>query len=132
MDGSCPIGASADPLLGPLADNGGFSLTQLPLPGSPAIDGGTTAGCPSTDQRGLPRPAGLSCHIGAVEVQPFMCRGDCDGKGTVTVDELLTLVNIALGNAQPLACPDGVPSGAEVDITLILQAVNHALNGCGG
>jgi hypothetical protein len=49
----------------------------------------------------------------------------------VTVDEVITLVNIALGNAQPSACQDGVPSGAEVDIALIIQAVNSALNGCG-
>ena len=45
---------------------------------------------------------------------------------------LLTLVGIALGNARPSACPNGVPSGAEVDIALILQAVNNALNGCVG
>lgn len=60
-----------------------------------------------------------------------VCVGDCDGNGQVTVDELLTLVNIALGNAPPSACPHGVPSGASVDVALIIQAVNNALNGCG-
>ncbi|MGD0947975.1 MAG: hypothetical protein ABSA52_11130 [Candidatus Binatia bacterium] len=58
------------------------------------------------------------------------CTGDCDGNGEVTVDDLLTLVNVALGNAEPSLCPYGVPSGAEVDIALILQAVDNALNGC--
>lgn len=58
------------------------------------------------------------------------CVGDCDGGGSVTVDEIITLVNIALDNAQPSACPNGVPSGAEVNIAIILQAVNDALNGC--
>jgi hypothetical protein len=49
------------------------------------------------------------------------------------MDELLTLVNIALGKAQPsAACPHGVPSGADVDITLIIRAVNNALGGCPG
>jgi len=48
----------------------------------------------------------------------------------VTIDGLITLVNIALGNAQPSACLDGVPSGADVDIALILQAVSNPLNGC--
>jgi hypothetical protein len=43
-----------------------------------------------------------------------------------------TLVNIALGDAQPSACPDGVPSGAGVNIALIIQAVTNALNSCGG
>ena len=59
------------------------------------------------------------------------CVGDCDASGDVTVGELITLVNIALGNAQVSDCPHGVPSGTEVDIALILQAVNNALNGCG-
>lgn len=58
------------------------------------------------------------------------CIGDCDGTGEVTVNELLILVNIALGNAQTSACPHGVLSSAEVDISLIIQAVNNALLGC--
>ena len=58
------------------------------------------------------------------------CVGDCNGDGEVTVDDLLTMVNIALGSAQPSACPHGVSSGAEVDIALIIQAVNNALNEC--
>ena len=60
-----------------------------------------------------------------------ICVGDCDGNGEVTVDDLLTLVNVALGDAELSLCQYGVPSGAEVDIALILQAVNNALNGCG-
>jgi len=62
----------------------------------------------------------------------FRCVGDCDGGESVTVNEIITLVNIALGSTQPSACPDGIPAGAEVNVALILQAVNHALNGCGG
>src|SRR5207237_3413459 len=37
------------------------------LAGSPAIDAGSCAGTPSLDQRGIPRPAGGSCDIGAYE-----------------------------------------------------------------
>ena len=58
------------------------------------------------------------------------CVGDCDGGGSVTIDELITLVSIALGTAPPAACAHGVARGAAVDIALIIQAVNHALNGC--
>jgi len=57
-----------DPQLGPLADNGGLTLTHLPPAGSPAVNAGGTF-CPTTDQRDLPRPVG-ACDIGAVEVQP--------------------------------------------------------------
>lgn len=58
------------------------------------------------------------------------CLGDCGGDSQVTINELLTLVNIALGTAQAQACPHGIPSGSEVNVTLIIQAVNNALNGC--
>jgi hypothetical protein len=61
-----------------------------------------------------------------------VCRRLSHGDGQVSIDELLTMVNLALGTAQPGACPDGVPSGGEVSVALIIQAVNHALNGCGG
>ena len=60
------------------------------------------------------------------------CAGDCNGNGQVGTDALLTLVNIGLGNAQPSTCWVGIPDGAEVDSALIIQAVNHALKGCGG
>jgi predicted outer membrane repeat protein len=55
-----------DPLLGPLADNGGPTRTHLPLTGSPAID--LAPACLATDQRGFVRPAGAACDSGAVEV----------------------------------------------------------------
>jgi hypothetical protein len=56
----------ADPMLQPLADNGGAAPTMMPEAGSPAID--AASDCPETDQAGLPRNG--ACDIGAVEVQP--------------------------------------------------------------
>ena len=47
---------NTDPHLGPLANNGGPTLTHALLLGSLAINAGTNAGCPATDQRGVPRP----------------------------------------------------------------------------
>jgi CSLREA domain-containing protein len=57
-----------DPVLGPLADNGGVSRTHALLDGSPAIDAGNPA-CPPphVDQRVVPRPQGSRCDIGAFE-----------------------------------------------------------------
>ncbi len=66
---------TGDPHLAPLADNGGFTRTMMPLSGSYAIDtGGSDVTCSAVDQRGAPRPvdklgAGPRCDIGAVEVQ---------------------------------------------------------------
>ena len=56
-----------DPLLGPLQDNGGPTFTRALLSGSPSIDAGGDASCPATDQRGIPRPQGAHCDIGAFE-----------------------------------------------------------------
>ena len=72
-DGSCLKGdASSDkvgvnPLLEPPADNGGSVLTDALQPGSPAIDAGTDTGCPASDARGVSRPQGASCDMGAFE-----------------------------------------------------------------
>lgn len=57
---------NADPLLGPLQNNGGLTFTQALLSGSPAINQGKNDFCPATDQRGFARPAG-DCDIGAYE-----------------------------------------------------------------
>jgi CSLREA domain-containing protein len=75
-DNSCELNAPgdlvvADAMLGPLADNGGPTETHDLLPGSPAIDAGSVD-CPppDTDQRGVDRPQGAGCDIGAVEYVP--------------------------------------------------------------
>ncbi|MFI5365855.1 MAG: choice-of-anchor Q domain-containing protein [Candidatus Binatia bacterium] len=128
---------SDDPKLGPLQDNGGPTFTQALLPGSPAIDAGDDAvtGAPlnlTTDQRGLPRKAGMHVDIGAYESVPASCAGDCNERGTVTVNDLLTMVSVALGNAASTACEAG-DTNHDMHITIdeILAAVNNALNGCG-
>ena len=57
-------------LLGPLADNGGPTPTMALLPASPAIDSGDDSACPPRDQRGVSRPKGSACDIGAFELAP--------------------------------------------------------------
>jgi len=71
-DGSCGFGVNRDyqnVMLNPLAYKGGPTPTHLPLPNSPAIDFGSNADCPPTDQRGVLRPQGAGCDVGAVERQ---------------------------------------------------------------
>jgi len=62
---------------GPLGYNGGPTQTLPLLAGSGGIDAGNPAGCTDNldavldiDQRGLPRPVGAACDLGAYEVQP--------------------------------------------------------------
>jgi hypothetical protein len=60
------------------------------------------------------------------------CPGDCNGDGQVTVNELITMVNIALGNADTSTCTAGdVNSDGSITINELIAAVNNALNGCG-
>ena len=80
-DDNCTVNGSAptlaNPVLGPLQNNGGPTQTHALLAGSPAIDGGNPAGCRdlfgallTTDQRGLPRLVNRDrCDIGAFELQ---------------------------------------------------------------
>jgi hypothetical protein len=53
------------PFLGPLQDNGGPTWTHALLIGSPAID--ASSACEPTDQRGIRRPVGGACDVGAYE-----------------------------------------------------------------
>jgi hypothetical protein len=65
-------------------------------------------------------------------VTPPVCVGDCGRDGAVTVDELLTMVNVALGNTNVASCPPGDANhDGEITVDEILQAVNHALTSCG-
>jgi hypothetical protein len=63
---------NTDPLLGALAANGGPTWTMALLPGSPAIDAAGDPACADPtvddiDQRGVSRPIGNACDIGAFE-----------------------------------------------------------------
>jgi FG-GAP-like repeat len=60
------------------------------------------------------------------------CVGDCKGDHHVTVDEILTMVNIALGNGDVSGCGAGDSNhDGKITVDEVLAAVNNALNGCG-
>jgi hypothetical protein len=71
----CPAGSTCtniitgDPLLGALGNYGGFTQTIPLLTGSSAIDKGYDVICTATDQRGIERPQGIYCDIGAYEYE---------------------------------------------------------------
>jgi len=84
----------ADPLLGSLADNGGFTHTHSIDASSPAIDTGSTAVCPVVDQRSYMRPIDgdgdgtALCDMGAYEygaseIPDFALTVEINGGGTV-------------------------------------------------
>ncbi|OFW05420.1 MAG: hypothetical protein A3I61_14465 [Acidobacteria bacterium RIFCSPLOWO2_02_FULL_68_18] len=96
--------SSVDPALGPLANNGGPTLTHTLLGSSPAVDAGTPAGCTDTtgaalvdDQRGAGFPRAVDgdgdglarCDIGAIEGVGITA--DTDGDGALDVDDAFPL-----------------------------------------
>jgi CSLREA domain-containing protein len=108
------IGTAAnpiDPLLGPLADNGGPTLTHALLPGSAALDA-LTGFCPATDQRGFARPydgngdGTAVCDIGAYETAP--AGADFDGDGIGDLDDNC----VAVANADQINTDGDRPGDA--------------------
>ena len=106
------VGASVyrlDPLLGPLQDNGGETLTHALLEDSPAIDAGMTEGAPIIDQRDMVRPLDgdddgvLAIDIGSVEF-------DLIPDNTFTVDSTLDTPDVLIG--------DGISADADGNSTL--------------
>jgi predicted outer membrane repeat protein len=70
-DTTCTGMTVANPLLGPLANNGGLTQTMALGAGSPAIDHGDTINAPTTDQRGVARTDGNGDGIIAVDIGAF-------------------------------------------------------------
>ena len=109
-DGTCLLTGigdlpSTDPGLGPLGDYGGPTQTHAIAPGSPPADAGDAGACPSTDQRGVPRPQGAGCDIGAYE-DNFPCNNGMLDPGE--------------------ACDDGSPLGGDCcafDCTFVASSV---------
>ncbi|MFI5366231.1 MAG: hypothetical protein ACHQ4J_11460 [Candidatus Binatia bacterium] len=75
---------------------------------------------------------GLMLSI-APSVVRAQCAGDCDNTGKVTIDDILTMVDIALGTANVSTCtPGDTNHDSHITIDEILAAVNNALTSCPG
>ena len=116
-DDSCDLTAttsleSTNPMLGTLGDNGGSTQTMVPRPGSPAIDAIDPLVCNgSVDQRGVTRPQGPACDIGAVEAE--VAGYDFTGF-YAPVDNLPTLNAVKAGQAVPVKFSLGGDQGLDV------------------
>ena len=131
--------SNTDPLLGALQYNPpgpAFLETRAPLAGSPAID--AAAGCPppSTDERGVVRPQGASCEIGAVEASPVTAtsREDCgncvddDGDGRTDYEDPACCTQTAAMQVKKALIVPG-PAGAmrgNLSLTAILAQAGFA------
>jgi len=111
-----------DPKLAPLSDNGGFTLTHALYGDSLAVNGGSSSTCLPTDQRGVTRPVGRVCDIGAYEMSASITLGN----GNPTA---LSLVDFVVVFNEPVIGVD------ETDFTLTSNGVSGAsvalVNGSG-
>lgn len=121
-DSTDQIGVSlADVNLGPLDDNGGKTLTQLPGSNSMALESGIGAGCMVNDQRDVSRPQdfdglnGAECDVGAVELLP------CPYDPVLTLDDAMT------GTTSPFEACERIEAGdgfVVTDLDSIMRAGN--------
>ncbi len=124
---SCGAGATdtvtaADPLLGPLASNGGPTPTRLPQASSPLGGRVALAACSlTTDQRGTLRPQGAACDAGAVEIvetaPPVAIVGSADAdvlRGTANADVIRALAGADVVDAR--GGDDDVDGGPGADL----------------
>jgi parallel beta-helix repeat protein len=82
------------------------------------------------------RSIGVVCLLGVLLSgvawgQLGSCHGDCDNNGVVTIDEILTMVRIGLGDAPASACiPGDLDADGRITVDELLDAVTRALAGC--
>ncbi|MGH7788444.1 MAG: hypothetical protein ACRERC_16360 [Candidatus Binatia bacterium] len=104
--------------------------TATPTPPPPATATATRTATSSPTRTLTPDPLTPS-PTPTITATPGGCVGDCNGSGTVTVNELIVGVNISLGNQPVSACPAFDPNhSGTVTVTELIQAVNNSLNGC--
>jgi hypothetical protein len=110
-------------------DNDGNGIYDLADPAcAPAVTPTSTA--TATPTFGL-APTATATPSPTATAPAVSCVGDCGGNAHVTVDELLLMVNIALGSVDLSACKAGNANGdGQITVDEILTAVNNALNGC--
>ena len=73
----------------------------------------------------------MALLIGQAPAGAQSCPGDCDGNGTVSIGELVMVVNIALGDLPLTECAAADADGSgTITIDETVLAVNAALNGC--
>jgi len=111
-----PIPAGASP----------YALTAAPCPETTEP---TPSGTP-VDTPAEPTPSGTAVET-ATATPTGGCAGDCNDDGSVAINELITGVNISLGQRDISACPAfDTSANGSVEIAELIRAVRNSLDGC--
>jgi hypothetical protein len=122
-----------DPLLGPLAANGGSTQTRLPQLGSPAIGTGNNLQALPNDQRGtgFPRTIGATTDVGATEyAYSVQCDGFADVAGNSPFCASVSWMKnraVTLGCGGANYCPDNNVS--RLSMAAFMKRLGDALSG---
>jgi hypothetical protein len=102
-----------------------------PTPSATALPPSATPSGAPVSATPTPAETASAAPTTTVSAVPERCAGDCNGDGSVTVNELITGVNLVLDGASPEACAALDRDGNdEVSIGELIQGVNRALAGC--
>jgi hypothetical protein len=111
------LSIQGDPTPTPLPGDPTPTPTALPID-TPLVEPTMTSTVTASTSSATPTP-------------PAMCAGDCDGNGTVTINEIVTLVSIALGQEPIGTCEAGNRDGdLQITVSEILSAVILELGSC--
>ncbi len=123
-----------DPQLEPLANNGGPTPTHALSVASPAVEAGDNTTCPDTDQRGVSRPRGLSCDIGAFELEDPPQKGPLsvntaddldDGRCGYDHCSLREAINAANSNPDTTPISFNIPDGNTILLSSPLPTITE-------
>jgi len=122
LDGTC---GGCVAVFGATCGDGGVCVPHTPMPTFTATNTRTPT------STATPTATRTPTQTATATPTPKPCVGDCTSDQQVTVDDILTIVNVALGAADVGACSAGDANhDGHISIDEILTAVSNALNGC--
>ncbi len=108
--------------LGSLSNHGGFTPTMALLRSSPAIDKGDPSFCLPFDQRGVVRPQGVRCDIGAYEREPAF---DISGRITDGTNGVTNVIIFAIANVVTNTVTNGITNSITNSVTNATLSVTN-------
>lgn len=102
------------------------TATPTPTPTATATD--TPTASPTASHS--PTPSATHTPSATPTLPPLPCAGDCNVDGVTSVDEIVTLIQLALGAAATPCSAGDLDADGAITVDEIVRAVDVALRGC--